>query len=55
MTTEFVRLDPGMTVADALRHIRAVAREKESIYACYVIRFISGGKPPFLTCSIQRT
>ena len=37
MTTEFVRLDPGMTVADALKHIRLVAREKESIYACYVM------------------
>ena len=37
MTTEFVRLDPAMTVGDALRHIRAVAQEKESIYACYVM------------------
>lgn len=37
MTTEFVRLDPKMTVSDALRHIRSVAREKESIYACYVL------------------
>jgi magnesium transporter len=37
MTTEFVRLDPGMTVGDALRHIRSVAQEKESIYACYVM------------------
>ena len=37
MTTEFVQLDPGMTVGDALKHIRAVAREKESIYACYVM------------------
>lgn len=37
MTTEFVRLEPGMTVSDALRHIRSVAREKESIYACYVL------------------
>ncbi len=37
MTTEFVRLDPQMTVADALKHIRLVAREKESIYACYVL------------------
>jgi magnesium transporter len=37
MTTEFVRLAPEMTVGDALRHIRAVAREKESIYACYVL------------------
>lgn len=37
MTTEFVRLEPKMSVADALRHIRAVAREKESIYACYIM------------------
>jgi len=37
MTTEFVELDSSMTVATALKHIRAVAREKESIYACYVI------------------
>lgn len=37
MTTEFVRLDPKWTVAEALKHIRAVAREKESIYACYVL------------------
>lgn len=37
MTTEFVRLDPKMTVGTALKHIRSVAREKESIYACYVM------------------
>ena len=37
MTTEFVRFDPKMTVGEALKHIRAVAREKESIYACYVM------------------
>jgi magnesium transporter len=37
MTTEFVRLDPAMTVAACLKHIRSVAREKESIYACYVL------------------
>jgi magnesium transporter len=37
MTTEFVRLDPRMSVSEALRHIRSVAREKESIYACYVM------------------
>ncbi len=37
MTTEFVRLDPKMTVGAALKHIRSVAREKESIYACYVM------------------
>ena len=37
MTTEFVQLDPTMTVGAALKHIRSVAREKESIYACYVL------------------
>ncbi len=37
MTTEFVRLNPGLTVSEALKHIRSVAREKESIYACYVL------------------
>jgi magnesium transporter len=37
MTTEFVRLDPSMRVGEALRHIRSVARDKESIYACYVL------------------
>jgi magnesium transporter len=37
MTTEFVRLEPTMTVGSALKHIRSVAREKESIYACYVM------------------
>jgi magnesium transporter len=37
MTTEFVRLDPKMTVGEALKHIRSVAQEKESIYACYVL------------------
>ena len=26
-----------MTVGEGLRHIRTVAREKESIYACYVM------------------
>jgi len=37
MTTEFVRLDPGMKVGEALKRIRSVARDKESIYACYVL------------------
>jgi magnesium transporter len=37
MTTEFVRLEPQLNVGAALKHIRAVAREKESIYACYVL------------------
>ncbi|HKC86298.1 MAG TPA: magnesium transporter [Blastocatellia bacterium] len=43
MTTEFVRLDPQMNVGDALKHIRSVAREKESIYACYVLELETGG------------
>jgi magnesium transporter len=42
MTTEFVRLNPSMSVAEALKHIRSVAREKESIYACYVMEPGSG-------------
>lgn len=42
MTTEFVRLDPHMSVGEALKHIRSVAREKESIYACYVMEPGSG-------------
>ncbi|HET8579056.1 MAG TPA: CBS domain-containing protein, partial [Methylomirabilota bacterium] len=42
MTTEFVRLDPTMTVGDALKHIRTVAQDKESIYACYVLEPTSG-------------
>ena len=37
MTTEFVQLDPALKVGEALKHIRSVAREKESIYACYVL------------------
>lgn len=37
MTTEFVQLDPAMTIGAALKHIRAVAKDKESIYACYVM------------------
>lgn len=37
MTTEFVRLAPSMTVGECLKQIRAVAQEKESVYACYVM------------------
>jgi magnesium transporter len=37
MTTEFVRLSPAMTVANALAHIREVAHDKETIYASYVV------------------
>jgi magnesium transporter len=35
MTTEFVSLEPEMTVQQALDHVRTVAAERESIYACY--------------------
>jgi magnesium transporter len=42
MTTEFVRLAPGWTVADCLKHIRSVAREKESIFSCYVLEAQTG-------------
>src|SRR4029453_3274674 len=38
MTTELVRLAPTWSVGESLKHIRAVAREKESIYACYVLQ-----------------
>src|SRR6185295_17834264 len=37
MTTEFVHLEPTMTVHQALEKIRTVARDRESIYACYVV------------------
>jgi magnesium transporter len=37
MTTEFVRLSPSWTVAECLKQIRSVAREKESIFSCYVL------------------
>ncbi len=43
MTTEFVRIDPTMTAAQALDHIREVARDRETIYACYVLDPATGG------------
>ena len=36
MTTEYVRFRKDMTVREALRHIREVAIDKETIYTCYV-------------------
>jgi magnesium transporter len=42
MTTEFVSLTPEMTVQEALDHIRHVAAERESIYACYVLEHDTG-------------
>jgi len=37
LTTEFVNLKADMTVASALRYIRAHGPNKETIYTCYVI------------------
>jgi magnesium transporter len=37
MTTEFVRLGPAMAVGQALAYIRDVARDRETIYACYIL------------------
>ncbi|NOT63426.1 MAG: magnesium transporter [Acidobacteria bacterium] len=37
MTTEFVSFSPEMTVGDALKQLRTGSRDKESIYACYVL------------------
>ncbi len=36
MTTEYMRFTEEMTVEAALRHIRRVALDKETIYTCYV-------------------
>jgi magnesium transporter len=37
MTTEFLSLPPDMRVEDALRHIREVAKEKETIYSIFIV------------------
>lgn len=36
MTTEYVRLDKDLTVADAFARIRRTAFDKETVYTCYV-------------------
>ena len=36
MTTEYVSLRPGMTVAEAFERIRRVGTDSETIYTCYV-------------------
>ncbi len=36
LTTEFVDLKAGMTVAEALQYIRKTGPDKETIYTCYV-------------------
>ena len=37
MTTEFVDLRPGMTVSDAIKHIRRTGIDSETINTCYVV------------------
>ncbi|WP_294540875.1 magnesium transporter [uncultured Rhodoblastus sp.] len=37
MTTEFLSLPPDLRVGEALRHIREVANEKETIYSIYIV------------------
>jgi magnesium transporter len=37
MTTEFLSLGPDLRVEEALRHIREVAKEKETIYSIYIV------------------
>ncbi len=37
MTTEYVKLTPGMTVGDAILRIRRTGVDKETIYTCYVL------------------
>jgi magnesium transporter len=36
-TSDYVRVTPQMTVADALAHIRATAPDKETVYVIYVL------------------
>ena len=37
MTAEFTDLKPNMTAAQAIKHIRTVGQDKETIYTCYVV------------------
>lgn len=37
MTTEYVKLAPGMTVGDAILRIRRTGVDKETIYTCYIL------------------
>ena len=38
MTTEYVSLNPNMTVGDAILRIRQTGVDKETIYTCYVLK-----------------
>ena len=38
MTTEYVRLDENISVADALKRIKRTGIDKETIYTCYVTK-----------------
>lgn len=37
MTSEYVALDPDMTVREAIDHVRVVGAERETVYALYVV------------------
>ena len=37
MTAEFTDLRPDMTAKEAIKHIRSVGQDKETIYTCYVV------------------
>ncbi len=37
MTTEYVALDPDMTLENAIRYLRETGVDKETIYTCYVV------------------
>ena len=37
MTAEFTDLRKGMTVADAIAHIRRTGEDRETVYTCYVV------------------
>ena len=38
MTTEYISLNPNMTVGDAILRIRRTGVDKETIYTCYVLK-----------------
>ena len=37
MTAEFTDLRRGMTVGEAIQHIRRTGEDRETVYTCYVI------------------
>ena len=49
MTTEYVNLNPDMTVSEAITHIRRTGVDKETIYTCYVTQ----NKSLIGSCSVK--